>query len=620
MSNKAYSKHRYTAAQKEILCNLDVGSNENAKKWQNKLAGKLADQIENDVENTLYNPEKINKYREKAGLPPIEAENPFINNENALTALSWFTSFRLFIVRINGALAAAGLGFLPKWFDILGLSYLAELVFDFADIGYTTFGPLRQREKELITYGQATRAQIYWWRFKNKLGQDEELIPRMLNAVVWFGLNLASFIMTGGFAGLATTAGHAVAAAAIKRVVTYMNIGGFIFDFVLEGIKGLKDYWQNSQTLVEVTKEIYDLTNKRKILSDGYTLVLMSTLPENNRKKAEPGKIYLADNGDYIVRGLNGKVHKGKIDTREINFQNLDTKLTNNNFKQKILEITNLFGHTQHTKRDLEDAGKTNSKEYKAVCERIAKTESKLESRKVFKTELEKKISWSIIPVRIYNWAMTGLVGVGMSFLAGIDKTLMLAGRCMSLTFGSVFNGLGKRLIYNKLLVPAYNKIKEAIFAPSLPTEIKEAQNNNISINSDATPQKITNDNHAINDNHVIKNNYVINDTHDRFPKTTKPMRIKNTRDITHVLQDEDEGYTDYHVPQIAKTASSPMGYNIPDDRAFSCPVQIPRINTRYNSSTSYPSSFKSGRDISSVPEMRADRPVNTKAIPIAVI
>src|SRR5262249_16063436 len=100
---------RYTAAEKEILCDLDVGDNKESLDWQKKLAAKLADQIENDPENTLYNHSKINKYREKAGLPFIPEEKSFLNSENIKTALSWFTSIRLFIGRLNGILKSYGL-------------------------------------------------------------------------------------------------------------------------------------------------------------------------------------------------------------------------------------------------------------------------------------------------------------------------------------------------------------------------------------------------------------------------------------------------------------------------------------------------------------------------------
>jgi len=602
---KPYSRHRYTAAQKEILCNLNIETttrghtdegDKHAKKWQKKLAEKLADQIENDVENTLYNNEKVNKYREQAGLPKIkENDKPLITDPDLLTALSWFTSFRLHIVRLNGVIAAAtGVGFLPKWFDILGLSYALELVIDLCDIGYTTFKPLRQQEEDLINKGDASRLQIYWWRFKNKILQDEELIPRMLNAAVWLSLNLASFILTGGFGGII---GTATVAAATTQLVRYMNIGGFIFDFVHEAAKGLVDFWRNSQTLVEVTKEIRDLKIKQKIYTKGYTLAPWSSLPKNKIKKAAPGTVYLSEKGDYVVRGLNGEIYQGTIDPKEIDLN----KIHDLAFKQKILSLTTSAGHTVNTKPYLETAGKTDTDEYREVCKKCEKIDSKIQSRLVFEKKLEEKINWQLIPSRIYNWGITVIIGVGMGLLAAGAKALTLAGRCMSYIGGSVLGGLGKRLWWNyivpachkvkdEVVIPAYNLITDAISPSS--TEIQVNQNNTISISS-ATPR-------AIHDNPEA----ALLTPKKELPKT-EPIPIQNTgrnqntRKITSRLQNNPTKYDDVNNTPTPKKAPSPTVCSTPD---VSYPIEISssKIHTRYNSSTSYPPRHKTGKQSSS--------------------
>lgn len=254
----------YTAQQKEILCNLDPGQDKNTLAWQKTMAGKLANQIDNDPLNTLYNPDKINRYRKQAGLPDLEVESSF-NTESVQSAFGWFTSARLFVVRLNGVLKAFGLGFIARWFDFLGISYIGEFFLDLIDIIVTTFRPLRPAEQALIKNEQASRAQIYWSRFKNKVTQDEELIPRMLNAAVWFSLNLTMFILTGGFSTITI-------APAIKQIVNYLNIGGFIFDFLHEAGKGIADYFRHTKTLKVVDKELKHLKEKLRVVELDYIL------------------------------------------------------------------------------------------------------------------------------------------------------------------------------------------------------------------------------------------------------------------------------------------------------------------------------------------------------------
>ncbi len=52
---------------------------------------------------------------------------------------------------------------------------------------------------------------------------------------------------------------------------------------------------------------------------DSYELCLLSTLPNNDPKNAEKGKIYLSRKGDYYIRDPNGQVQKGSLPKSVIN-------------------------------------------------------------------------------------------------------------------------------------------------------------------------------------------------------------------------------------------------------------------------------------------------------------
>jgi hypothetical protein len=110
---------------------------------------------------------------------------------------------------------------------------------------------------------------------------------------------------------------------------------------------------ENPQALATVSKFFLFATKKitcelKKtadylIKTNGYELVLMSALPGKDENKAEFGKIYLSETGEYIVRDPSGSVKKNRIDKIKIN---LEQDLNEPDFKSAILEQTTKAGHT----------------------------------------------------------------------------------------------------------------------------------------------------------------------------------------------------------------------------------------------------------------------------------
>ncbi len=77
-----------------------------------------------------------------------------------------------------------------------------------------------------------------------------------------------------------------------------------------------------------------------------YDLALMSTLPDNNKEKAENGIIYLSEDGQYVVRDPKGVVQEGALNTKEIDLSQLELNLRNSDLKSAILKVTSNAGHT----------------------------------------------------------------------------------------------------------------------------------------------------------------------------------------------------------------------------------------------------------------------------------
>src|SRR3990167_4687638 len=85
----------------------------------------------------------------------------------------------------------------------------------------------------------------------------------------------------------------------------------------------------------------------------GYDLALMSSLPNKDENKAEKDIIYLADDGQYVVRDPQGLVKKGKVDTTVVDISNIATRLNESTLKSAILKETSKAGHTHVPSREL---------------------------------------------------------------------------------------------------------------------------------------------------------------------------------------------------------------------------------------------------------------------------
>jgi hypothetical protein len=96
---------------------------------------------------------------------------------------------------------------------------------------------------------------------------------------------------------------------------------------------------------------------------NGYDLLLMSELPDQDEKKAELGKIYISTTGEYIVRDPQGIVRKGQLDTKdkELNLNNLERNLNDPAFASAVLKQTTKAKHTvDKEKKAGKNQGKVN--------------------------------------------------------------------------------------------------------------------------------------------------------------------------------------------------------------------------------------------------------------------
>lgn len=118
--------------------------------------------------------------------------------------------------------------------------------------------------------------------------------------------------------------------------------------WVENDVKWLRDMhenWSSIQSIVRIesTREVKQ--------NSGYSLELMSLLPENDEQHAVKGKIYLSIEGAYLVRNLMGVVNRGNIDINLIFGENLVYNAKN--LKKKgvlasVLSVTSKAGHTRN--------------------------------------------------------------------------------------------------------------------------------------------------------------------------------------------------------------------------------------------------------------------------------
>lgn len=78
-----------------------------------------------------------------------------------------------------------------------------------------------------------------------------------------------------------------------------------------------------------------------------YDLVLMSSL-NDDEKNAEKNKIYIAEDGSYLVCDTEGKISKGAINDKNIKLSDVENKLNDPNLKNQILEFTANIGHAPY--------------------------------------------------------------------------------------------------------------------------------------------------------------------------------------------------------------------------------------------------------------------------------
>ncbi|MEO8400473.1 MAG: hypothetical protein ABI597_01585 [Gammaproteobacteria bacterium] len=170
-------------------------------------------------------------------------------------SLAWFTSFRLFFLRLNRIFDYNNMAFIvdrtievgntffntvfnailnnaKTLFTILGLSYIVELLGDCSVIAKAAFFA-SQEEKE--------NNPSAWSRAVNTFRKGER-IPRMANALVWFTINLLGFYFTGGISAA-------------------LNTGLFVFDVFVDVYKFYRDKSKHVCLANHIRKQKQELEN-----------------------------------------------------------------------------------------------------------------------------------------------------------------------------------------------------------------------------------------------------------------------------------------------------------------------------------------------------------------------
>ncbi len=155
-------------------------------------------------------------------------------------------------------------------------------------------------------------------------------------------------------------------------------------------------------------KSFYALEDIPKLDRDpltGYDLVLMSSLPENDKNKAEKGKIYLSVDGEYVVRDPKGQIREGNFDKKLIKNGDLAAKLKDEQFVKHILEITSKAGYTPLTDKKSDEYAK-----HTDVIGSIfrANVDNKLSDIKLFKDADWKKLLTEEYPGYLKNLTHKG--------------------------------------------------------------------------------------------------------------------------------------------------------------------------------------------------------------------
>lgn len=94
-----------------------------------------------------------------------------------------------------------------------------------------------------------------------------------------------------------------------------------------------------------IAKELKEHANLNLIPARfGYTLCLKSDLPENNVQNAVFGKVYVDENGHYIIRDLNNTVQSGLITEMKVDLTNLSKGLNDLKLKAEIMKSASEAG------------------------------------------------------------------------------------------------------------------------------------------------------------------------------------------------------------------------------------------------------------------------------------
>lgn len=88
-----------------------------------------------------------------------------------------------------------------------------------------------------------------------------------------------------------------------------------------------------------IAKELKEHANLNLVPARfGYTLCLMSDLPENNLENAVFGKVYIAENGQYVIRDQKGIVQSGIVTDIKVDLTNLSKGLNDLKLKAAIMK------------------------------------------------------------------------------------------------------------------------------------------------------------------------------------------------------------------------------------------------------------------------------------------
>jgi|GEM_PF-4351613 len=195
-----------------------------AQRERRRISLKLADDFEKGSEETIQDDWKAYTYRKKAGLQPDAPGSMLLNPESYFAFHGWFTSFRLFLVRLGRILTRVGFAVLPPFFSLFGLSYGIGLAINLITVLGIVFKPkLSPYEKEKFS-PSAEKISFYnllkigWLRLKNAL-RDDGMLYLLLNDSIWFAVNLIVLCTSGPLFLIINPA---------------LNLFGFAFDAVHE--------------------------------------------------------------------------------------------------------------------------------------------------------------------------------------------------------------------------------------------------------------------------------------------------------------------------------------------------------------------------------------------------